>query len=208
MHGNLQKSWSKLPPKHSWANSEALMLDKQRRIFAHHNPQIMSMCYCTVTGEKLKQAMWIFAVHRPCTSDSVCFYQNSSISPTHIQRGRSVEHGLRRCDPLHPLHHDQKVFLLGCGCFNNWCNPWMRMKMHLNTLWPGFPSVDVSFCVLCLRITIELHSEAYASLRISMLVSPPWTLTRLVPLLNFVGNVTTCSKVISKAPGLRREWVI
>ena len=134
--------WSKLPPKHRWTNSEALMFDKQRHIFDHHNPQIITGCYCVVTGEKSKQAMWIFAIHRLYTSDIFYFYTNSLISPTYIQRGRSLEHGLLRCDPL---HHDQNVFLLKCEYFDNWRNPWMCAKMHLNTVWPDFPSVDLCF---------------------------------------------------------------
>ena len=142
VHSNLQRSWSNLPPKHPWANSEALMCDKPRRIFDHHNPQIMTGCYCAVTGEKLKQAMWIFAIHKLYTSDIVYFYTNYLISPTHIQRERSLEHGLQRWDPL---HHDQNVFLLKCEYFDNWCNPWMCIKMHLNAVWPGFPSVDLCF---------------------------------------------------------------
>ena len=142
VHSNLQRSWSKLPPKHHWANSEALMFDKPRRIFDHHNPQIMTGCYCAVTGEKLKQAMWIFDIHRLYTPYIVYFYTNYLILPTHIQRGSSLEHGLQRWDPL---HHDQNVFLLKCEYFDNWYNPWMCVKMHLDTVSPGFPSVDMCF---------------------------------------------------------------
>ena len=125
IHMNLWKSWSKLPPKHPWSNSEALMFDKPLRTFDHHNSKIMTGCHCAVTVDKSKQAMCIFAIHRLCPSDIVYFQTNSLISPTHIQRGRSLEHGLLRYDPL---HQDRQVFLLRRHYFGNWCNPWMCMK--------------------------------------------------------------------------------
>ena len=133
--------------------------------------------------------MWNFPLHRLYTSDIVYFYTNSLISPTHIQRGRSLEHGLQRWDPL---HHDQNVFLLKCEYFDNWCNPWMCVKCMA-----GFSEQRSVFCVFCFRITIALNSEAYASLRISMFVSPPRNSFRgsSVSQIMFVNSVTTLTHI-------------